>query len=98
MKLQPSSEHPQGLNDSDFDALFTRDKPVIFAYHGYPWLIHRLTYRRHNHDNLHVRGYKEEGTITTPFDMAVLKQNDRFHPPMGLAARLPHPGPQAACL
>ena len=79
MKLQPASEHPHGLSDRDFDALFTKDKPIIFAYHGYPWLIHRLTYRRTNHDNLHVRGYKEEGTITTPFDMAVLNDLDRFH-------------------
>ena len=79
MKLQPSSEHPHGLSDTDFDALFTRDRPIIFAYHGYPWLIHRLTYRRTNHDGLHVRGYKEQGTITTPFDMAVLNDLDRFH-------------------
>jgi xylulose-5-phosphate/fructose-6-phosphate phosphoketolase len=79
MTLQPREEHPHGLSDADFDALFTRDKPIIFAYHGYPWLIHRLTYRRTNHDNLHVRGYKEEGTTTTPFDMAVLNDLDRFH-------------------
>jgi len=79
MKLQPASEHPHGLPDSEFDALFTRDKPIVFAFHGYPWLIHRLTYRRTNHRNLHVRGYKEEGTITTPFDMAVLNDLDRFH-------------------
>ena len=79
MRLQPASEHPHGLSDTDFDLLFTRDKPIIFAYHGYPWLIHRLTYRRTNHRNLHVRGYKEEGTITTPFDMAVLNDLDRFH-------------------
>ena len=79
MTLQPRSEHPHGLSDSDFDALFTKDKPVIFAYHGYPWLIHRLTYRRTNHKNLHVRGYKEEGTTTTPFDMVVLNDLDRFH-------------------
>ena len=79
MKLQPASEHPHGLPDADFDALFTRDKPIVFAFHGYPWLIHRLTYRRTNHHNLHVRGYKEEGTITTPFDMAVLNDLDRFH-------------------
>jgi xylulose-5-phosphate/fructose-6-phosphate phosphoketolase len=89
MKLQPPSEHPHGLPDRDFDALFTRDKPVIFAYHGYPWLIHRLTYRRTNHDNLHVRGYKEEGTITTPFDMAVLNDLDRFHLVADVAARVP---------
>jgi xylulose-5-phosphate/fructose-6-phosphate phosphoketolase len=79
MRLQPTSEHPHGLGDTDFELLFTRDKPIIFAYHGYPWLIHRLTYRRSNHRNLHVRGYKEEGTITTPFDMAVLNDLDRFH-------------------
>ena len=79
MKLQPPSEHPHGLRDQDFDALFTTDKPIIFAFHGYPWLIHRLTYRRHDHDNLHVRGYKEEGTTTTPFDMCVLNDLDRFH-------------------
>ena len=79
MKLQPSSEHPHGLSDADFDALFTKDKPIIFAFHGYPWLIHRLTYRRTNHKNLHVRGYKEEGTTTTPFDMVVLNDLDRFH-------------------
>jgi xylulose-5-phosphate/fructose-6-phosphate phosphoketolase len=79
MTLQPSSEHPHGLTDRDFDAIFTTDKPVVFAFHGYPWLIHRLTYRRTNHDNLHVRGYKEEGTTTTPFDMTVLNDLDRFH-------------------
>jgi xylulose-5-phosphate/fructose-6-phosphate phosphoketolase len=79
MKLQPTSEHPHGLPDEDFDRLFTRDRPIIFAYHGYPWLIHRLTYRRTNHNNLHVRGYKEEGTTTTPFDMTVLNDLDRFH-------------------
>mgnify|MGYP006172767687 CR=1 FL=1 len=81
MKLQPPSEHPHGLSDTDFDVLFTTDKPVIFAYHGYPPLIHRLTYRRTNHRNLHVRGYKEEGTTTTPFDMVVLNELDRFHLP-----------------
>ncbi len=79
MKLQPASEHPHGLSDADFDSLFTKNKPIIFAFHGYPWLIHRLTYRRTNHDNMHVRGYKEEGTITTPFDMCVLNDLDRFH-------------------
>ena len=79
MKLQPPSEHPHGLPDRDFDGLFTTDKPIIFAYHGYPWLIHRLTYRRANHQNLHVRGYKEEGTTTTPFDMVVRNDLDRFH-------------------
>ena len=79
MTLQPASEHPHGLSDDDFDAIFTTDKPMVFAFHGYPWLIHRLTYRRTNHDNLHVRGYKEEGTTTTPFDMTVLNDLDRFH-------------------
>src|SRR3989440_310053 len=79
MRLQPPSEHPHGLPDPEFDAIFTTDRPVIFAYHGYPWLIHRLTYRRTNHANLHVRGYKEEGTTTTPFDMTVLNDLDRFH-------------------
>jgi len=79
MTLQPASEHPHGLSDKDFDTLFTKDKPVIFAFHGYPWLIHRLTYRRTNHSNIHVRGYKEEGTTTTPFDMVVINDLDRFH-------------------
>jgi xylulose-5-phosphate/fructose-6-phosphate phosphoketolase len=79
MTLQPREEHPHGLSDRDFDALFTKDKPIIFAYHGYPWLVHRLTYRRTNHKNLHVRGYKEEGTTTTPFDMVVRNDLDRFH-------------------
>jgi xylulose-5-phosphate/fructose-6-phosphate phosphoketolase len=89
MKLQPTSEHPHGLSDKDFDTLFTTDKPVIFAYHGYPWLIHRLTYRRTNHDNIHVRGYKEEGTTTTPFDMVVLNDLDRFHLAGDVIDRLP---------
>jgi xylulose-5-phosphate/fructose-6-phosphate phosphoketolase len=79
MSLQPPGEHPHGLSDDQFDAMFTKDKPIIFAFHGYPWMIHRLSYRRHNHDNLHVRGYKEEGTTTTPFDMTVLNDIDRFH-------------------
>ena len=92
MKLQPQSEHPHGLSDYDFDALFTKNKPVIFAFHAYPWLIHRLTYRRHNHANLHVRGYKEEGTITTPFDMAVLNDMDRFHLVMDAINRMPQIG------
>ncbi|HUW53281.1 MAG TPA: phosphoketolase family protein [Rhodanobacter sp.] len=92
MRLQPQSEHPHGLDDTDFDALFTRDKPVIFAFHGYPWLIHRLTYRRTNHHNIHVRGYKEEGTVTTPFDMTVLNELDRFHLVMDAVDRLPQTG------
>ncbi len=89
MTLQPSSEHPHGLADEDFDALFTTDKPVIFAFHGYPWMIHRLVYRRHNHDNIHVRGYKEEGTTTTPFDMTVLNQMDRFTLAFDAVRRIP---------
>jgi len=96
MKLQPTSEHPHGLGDQDFDLLFTRDRPIIFAFHGYPWLIHRLTYRRTNHANLHVRGYKEEGTITTPFDMAVLNDLDRFHLAADAIARLPRLEARAA--
>jgi len=89
MTIQPSTEHPHGLSDLDFDSLFTVDRPIIFAYHGYPWLIHRLTYRRHNHDNLHVRGYKEEGTTTTPFDMTVLNDLDRFHLAGDVVDRVP---------
>jgi xylulose-5-phosphate/fructose-6-phosphate phosphoketolase len=89
MRLQPDTEHPHGLPDSEFDALFTADKPIVFAYHGYPWLIHRLTYRRANHRNLHVRGYKEEGTTTTPFDMVMLNDLDRFHLVMDVIDRLP---------
>jgi len=89
MTIQPSTEHPHGISDLDFDSLFTTDKPVIFAYHGYPWLIHRLTYRRHNHDNMHVRGYKEEGTTTTPFDMTVLNDLDRFHLAGDVVDRVP---------
>jgi xylulose-5-phosphate/fructose-6-phosphate phosphoketolase len=96
MKLQPSSEHPQGLSDPEFDALFTRDKPIIFAFHGYPWLIHRLTYRRNNHKNLHVRGYKEEGTTTTPFDMCVLNDLDRFHLVSDVIDRVPQLSSRAA--
>jgi xylulose-5-phosphate/fructose-6-phosphate phosphoketolase len=89
MTLQPASEHPHGLSDRDFDSIFTADKPVVFAFHGYPWLIHRLTYRRTNHANLHVRGYKEEGTTTTPFDMTVLNDLDRFHLAMDVLDRIP---------
>jgi xylulose-5-phosphate/fructose-6-phosphate phosphoketolase len=96
MKLQPQSEHPHGLSDKDFDVLFTKDKPIIFAFHGYPMLIHRLTYRRTNHKNLHVRGYKEEGTTTTPFDMVVLNDLDRFHLFGDAIDRLPQLGSQAA--
>ncbi len=96
MKLQPPSEHPHGLSDKDFDAIFTKDKPIIFAFHGYPWLIHRLTYRRTNHVNLHVRGYKEEGTTTTPFDMVVLNDLDRFHLAGDVIDRVPALGPKAA--
>ena len=96
MTLQPQEEHPHGLSGGEFDSLFTSDKPIIFAYHGYPWLIHRLTYRRSNHANLHVRGYKEEGTTTTPFDMVVLNTLDRFHLVMDVASRVPKLHAQAA--
>jgi xylulose-5-phosphate/fructose-6-phosphate phosphoketolase len=98
MRLQPESEHPHGMPDSEFDALFTADKPVVFAYHGYPWLIHRLTYRRANHRNLHVRGYKEEGTTTTPFDIVMLNDLDRFHLVMDVIDRVPGLGERAAHL
>ena len=89
MRLQPPTEHPHGLPDAQFDALFTADRPVVFAYHGYPWLIHRLTYRRTGHHNIHVRGYKEEGTTTTPFDMVMMNDLDRFHLVMDVIDRVP---------
>ncbi|HEX5479958.1 MAG TPA: phosphoketolase family protein [Dehalococcoidia bacterium] len=96
MRLQPPSEHPHGLSDHEFDALFTRDRPILFAFHGYPWLIHRLTYRRTNHDNLHVRGYIEEGTTTTPFDMTMMNNLDRYHLVMDAIDRIPGLAPRAA--
>jgi len=96
MTLQPPSEHPHGLTDNEFDALFTTDKPIIFAFHGYPWLIHRLTYRRKGHGNLHVRGYVEEGTTTTPFDMVVLNRMDRFSLVNDVIDRVPQLATRAA--
>ena len=98
MKLQPKRIHPEGLEDAEFDALFTRDKPIVFAFHGYPWLIHRLAYKRTNHANLHVRGYVEEGTTTTPFDMTVLNGLDRFHLVMDVIERVPRLEARAAGL
>src|SRR5215213_7715949 len=98
MRLQPQTEHPHGMSDAEFDSLFTHTKPVVFAYHGYPWLIHRLTYRRTNHDNLHVRGYKEEGTTTTPFDMVMLNDVDRFHLVLDVIDRVPGLAAKAAHL
>ena len=96
MKLQPPAEHPHGLPDADFDALFTTDRPIIFAFHGYPSLVHRLTYKRHGHDNFHVRGYREEGTTTTPFDMCVLNGIDRFHLVSDVIDRVPGLSERAA--
>ncbi|MFL6066789.1 MAG: phosphoketolase, partial [Gaiellaceae bacterium] len=98
MRLQPASEHPHGFSEGEFDSLFTTRKPIVFAYHGYPWLIHRLTYRRENHANLHVRGYKEEGTTTTPFDMVMLNDLDRFHLVVDVIDRVPGVGERAAWL
>ena len=98
MRLQPETEHPHGMPDLEFDALFTTNKPIIFAFHGYPWLIHRLAYRRRNHANLHVRGYKEEGTVTTPFDMAMRNDIDRFHLVIDVIDRVPGLGERAAQL
>ena len=98
MTLQPPGEHPHGLSDAAFDAIFTTDKPIIFSFHGYPWLIHRLTYRRHNHGSLHVRGYKERGTTTTPFDMAVLNELDRIHLALDVIDRVPVPASDAGAL
>jgi len=98
MRLQPPSEHPHGLPDREFDSLFTVDRPIVFAFHGYPTLIHRLTYRRANYHNLHVRGYKEEGTTTTPFDMVMLNDLDRFHLVMDVVDRVPGLGERAAAL
>jgi xylulose-5-phosphate/fructose-6-phosphate phosphoketolase len=98
MRLVDEKEHPHGLTDGEFDALFTTDRPVIFAYHGYPWLIHRLAYRRRNHANLHVRGYKEEGTVTTPFDMVMRNDLDRFHLVIDVIDRVPGLGSHAASL
>jgi xylulose-5-phosphate/fructose-6-phosphate phosphoketolase len=98
MTLQPKEEHPNGLSSREFDTLFTTDKPIIFAFHGYPWAIHRLAYRRSNHANLHVRGYKEFGTTTTPFDMVVLNDLDRFHLVMDVIDRVAKLGYRAAHL
>src|ERR671936_326610 len=96
MRLEPDTEHPHGLSDAEFDALFTTNRPVVFAYHGYPWLVHRLTYRRTNHHNIHVRGYIEEGTTTTPFDMVMLNDLDRYHLVMDVIDRVPALGERVA--
>jgi xylulose-5-phosphate/fructose-6-phosphate phosphoketolase len=96
MALQPNNVHPHGIADREFDSMFTCDRPIIFAYHGYPYLVHRLTYRRQNHDNMHVHGFKEEGTTTTPFDMTVLNEIDRFHLAMDAIARVPGLASRAA--
>ena len=98
MRLRPDSEHPHGLADPEFDALFTQHAPVIFAFHGYPWLIHRLTYRRTNHSGLHVHGYQERGTTTTPFDMAMLNDMDRYRLVIDVIDRVPSLGSRAATL
>jgi xylulose-5-phosphate/fructose-6-phosphate phosphoketolase len=98
MRLQDEKEHPHGMSRTEFDGLFTTDKPIVFAYHGYPWLIHRLTYRHTNHDNMHVRGYKEEGTTTTPFDMVMLNDLDRYHLVMDVIDRVPGLAARAAHL
>ncbi len=98
MRLQPDTEHPHGLTDHEFDTIFTQSRPVIFAFHGYPWLVHRLAYRRHNHANIHVRGYKEKGTTTTPFDMVMLNDLDRYHLVIDVIDRVPHLGTRAAQL
>ena len=98
MRLQPESEHPHGLSDKEFNSLFTTDKPIVFAFHGYPWLVHRLAYRRTNHGNLHVRGYKENGTTTTPFDMVMLNDLDRYHLVIDVIDRVPALGQRVADL
>jgi xylulose-5-phosphate/fructose-6-phosphate phosphoketolase len=98
MRLLPETEHPHGLPDREFDTIFTTDTPIVFAFHGYPWLVHRLTYRRRNHQRMHVRGYKENGTTTTPFDMVMLNDLDRYHLVMDVIDRVPGLGERAADL